>query len=77
MTFLSDTVIQSPRAFRLAYHDGEQYLTSEYGYLEPDAAETAAPLLNRTRIARGRPPYSHVIVYQGERALDIQPLEAL
>jgi hypothetical protein len=63
-------------AFRLAYPDGDAYQMSEYGYFAPEAAETAAPTLNRVRAARGREMYSHVIAYHGDQVVDVRELEA-
>lgn len=64
-------------AFRLGWQDGTQFQMSEFGYFAPEAAANAAPTLNRTRAARGREMYSHVIVFDGERLIEVRPLEAV
>lgn len=63
-------------AFRLAWLDGDGFRTSKFGYFAPNAAEQAAPVLNRTRMARGCEPYSHVITYAGDQPVQVQELEA-
>lgn len=63
-------------AFRLAWQDGDGFKTSEFGYYASEAAETAAPALNRTRAARGREMYSHVITFAGDDAVEVRELEA-
>lgn len=66
----------SETAFRLAWQDGNAFQMSEYAFLAPEAAEKAAPSLNRVRAARGREMYSHVIVFAGEQVKQIVPLES-
>lgn len=63
-------------AYHLAFHDGEMYQTSPHGFFEPYAAEVAAPSLNISRVIRGYVPYSHVIVREAGKPIDIQPLES-
>lgn len=66
----------SAHAYRLAWFDGEQYVTSQYGYFQPVAAEHAAATLNRVRTSRVCPPYTHVVAYEDQTAIDVRPLEA-
>jgi hypothetical protein len=62
-------------AFRLAFQDHDGFKTSRFGYYAPEAANQAAPMLNRARAARGYEMYSHVIAYSGDRAVQVQELE--
>lgn len=72
----AEGIVVSHKAFRLAYEDSGEFWTSEYGYIRPDAATTAAPALNRTRVARGKAPYTHLVEFAGDRCLDVRSLEA-
>lgn len=69
-------IVSSPCAHRLAWCDGREYHTSEYGYLRAEAAARAAPTLNHVRLARGKPVYSHVAAFEGSDLKAIQTLEA-
>lgn len=69
-------MITSTSAFRLAWQQDNEFRTSEYGYVAPEAAVRAAPTLNRTRAARGGPPYSHVVEFRGAQFVAVKPLEA-
>lgn len=68
-------MIDQANAFRLALWTDEGYVTSPYGYGDQDAATRAAPVLNRTRLARGCHHYTHVVQFQRTKAVDVQPLE--
>lgn len=69
-------MITSMFAFRLAWQQGDEFRTSEFGYVKPEAAVKAAPTLNRTRAARGRQPYSHIVEFKGAELVTVKPLEA-
>lgn len=62
-------------AFRLAFQQDNEFRTSEYGYMRSEAAVRAAPTLNRTRAARGRQPYSHIVEFKGRELVTVEPLE--
>jgi hypothetical protein len=62
-------------AFRLAWKDTEGLRTSPYGYFQPRAAQLAAPLLNRTRSARGQQAYTHVVEFSGGDPIGVRTLE--
>jgi len=70
-------LIESNEAFLLAFECGNELRTSPYGYIARDAAVRAAPTLNRTRSARGRQPYSHVIEFKGSKPVAVKPLESV
>ena len=62
-------------AFRLAWQDGDGFKMSEFGYYAPEAANQAAPTLNRVRAARGYEMYSHVIAFAGDEVVQVRELE--
>lgn len=68
-------MISKALAFRLAWQQGNEFRTSDYGYVAPEAAVRAAPTLNRTRAARGRQPYSHLVEFNGGTLVAVKPLE--
>lgn len=66
----------STKAFLLAFQDGEEFTTCEYGYVAPDAAKKASPVINGARVARGKVPYSHLVEFAGNELQAIRLLEA-
>jgi hypothetical protein len=70
-------MINQTHAFRLAWQYAGEFRTSEYGYAAPDAALRAVQTLNRTRLARGRAPYSHIVEYNGPELVAVKPLEVV
>jgi hypothetical protein len=60
----------------LAFETDQGLQPSQWGYVSPEAAETAVPVLNRTRFARGRQTYTHVLEFHGEQLVEVRQLEA-
>jgi hypothetical protein len=71
-----NVLTERQKAFRLAFQTDDGLCPSQYGYICPQAAETAAPMLNRTRFARGRQAYTHVIEFHGAQLVEVRQLEA-
>lgn len=61
-------------AYRLAWHDGAEYQMSR-AFLAHEAAETAAPSLNRARAGRGLEIYTHIITFVGDEPIQVVRLE--
>jgi hypothetical protein len=67
-------MIDQTNAFRLAWWADDGFVTSPYGYGDQDAATRAAPVLNRTRLARGSHHYTHIVQLQGAKPVEVLPL---